>query len=117
LLKLLDEKSLTSEKPVSTSIADLRDEFAAGEGSTPDSSHDSDARVGSREWRAPIRVEYPGTVYRVSALSNERRKVFRDDGDRGGAMKKTVVESAKADGAGCDDRGDGTHEEGGQAVH
>jgi hypothetical protein len=30
----------------------------------------------------PIRVEYEGAVYHVTALGNERRRVFRDDQDR-----------------------------------
>ena len=30
----------------------------------------------------PIRIEFPGAVYHVTARGNERRKTFRDDGDR-----------------------------------
>jgi putative transposase len=34
------------------------------------------------EMTRPIRVEFPGAVYHVTARGNERRKTFRDDGDR-----------------------------------
>jgi len=30
----------------------------------------------------PMRVEFPGAVYHVTARGNERRRTFRDDGDR-----------------------------------
>src|SRR4051794_23691884 len=30
----------------------------------------------------PIRLEYPGAVYHVTARGNERRRTFRDDADR-----------------------------------
>jgi putative transposase len=30
----------------------------------------------------PIRVEFPGALYAVTARGNERRKTFRDDADR-----------------------------------
>jgi REP element-mobilizing transposase RayT len=30
----------------------------------------------------PIRIEFPGAVYHVTARGNERRKTFRDDVDR-----------------------------------
>lgn len=30
----------------------------------------------------PLRVEYPGALYHVTARGNERRPVFRDDVDR-----------------------------------
>ena len=30
----------------------------------------------------PIRIEFPGAVYHVTARGNERRKTFRDDQDR-----------------------------------
>ena len=30
----------------------------------------------------PIRVEFPGAVYHVTARGNEGRRTFRDDGDR-----------------------------------
>lgn len=30
----------------------------------------------------PIRVEFPGAVYHVTARGNERRAIFRDDVDR-----------------------------------
>lgn len=30
----------------------------------------------------PIRVEFPGAVYHVTARGNERRRTFRDDIDR-----------------------------------
>src|SRR5258708_28566693 len=30
----------------------------------------------------PIRVEFPGAVYHVTARGNERRRTFRDDADR-----------------------------------
>lgn len=30
----------------------------------------------------PVRVEFPGAVYHVTARGNERRKTFRDDADR-----------------------------------
>jgi REP element-mobilizing transposase RayT len=35
-----------------------------------------------REMARPIRVEFPGAVYHVTARGNERRKTFRDDADR-----------------------------------
>ena len=30
----------------------------------------------------PIRVEFEGAVYHVTARGNERRAIYRDDGDR-----------------------------------
>ena len=30
----------------------------------------------------PIRVEFPGAVYHVTARGNERKRIFRDDEDR-----------------------------------
>jgi putative transposase len=30
----------------------------------------------------PLRVEFPGAVYHVIARGNERREIFREDGDR-----------------------------------
>jgi REP element-mobilizing transposase RayT len=30
----------------------------------------------------PLRVEFPGAIYHVTARGNERREIFRDDEDR-----------------------------------
>jgi putative transposase len=30
----------------------------------------------------PLRIQYPGAVYHVTARGNERKDIFRDDGDR-----------------------------------
>src|SRR5687768_14261290 len=30
----------------------------------------------------PLRIEYPGALFHITARGNERRLIFRDDGDR-----------------------------------
>jgi REP element-mobilizing transposase RayT len=42
----------------------------------------------------PLRVEYPGAVYHVTARGNERRKTFRDDLDRQ-CFLETLVEAVE----------------------
>jgi hypothetical protein len=39
-------------------------------------------RAETRGMGRPIRVEFPGAIYAVTARGNERRKTFRDDADR-----------------------------------
>ena len=45
----------------------------------------------------PIRVEYPGAVYHVTARGNERRRTFRDDEDRR-LFLATLAEGVKQSG-------------------
>jgi len=30
----------------------------------------------------PIRIEYPAALYHITSRGNERKNIFRDDGDR-----------------------------------
>ena len=38
----------------------------------------------------PLRIEYPGAVYHVITRGNNRQKIFRDDDDRKGYLKKLI---------------------------
>lgn len=39
----------------------------------------------------PIRIEYPGAVYHVICLGNNRQAIFRDDADRKRYLEKLSV--------------------------
>ena len=36
----------------------------------------------------PLRVEFRGAFYHVTARGNERKRIFRDDGDRAAFLKR-----------------------------
>jgi REP element-mobilizing transposase RayT len=45
----------------------------------------------------PIRIEFPGAVYHITARGNEKRRTFRDDADRRRFLE-TLAEAAREHG-------------------